>query len=171
MEQKKSAFLVGVLNHEICGPKLPSNRQVLSFLFFNTRVRNLSLRESSKLVIRECFKYWEKAGIPMRQFHHCSKKLSKLYLEWKVLKKNEKKTTVSFKQRESKFADNLDNLYDIAHANALKLIKNESDRHFLIQQRKPGRKGRFVYSGTSITQTKSGKICVKDGQYWVVTKT
>lgn len=86
MENKKSAFLVGVLNHQINGPKLPSNRQVLSVLFFNTRVRSLSFRESSKLAIGECVKYWEKAGIPTRKLQHCSKNLSKLYLQLQFLK-------------------------------------------------------------------------------------
>lgn len=45
----------------------------------------------------------------------------------------------NFRQKE--FTNNLDNLFDIAHSNALQLIKIEEDKKFLLAQRQPGRIG------------------------------
>ncbi|GBM34806.1 hypothetical protein AVEN_122210-1 [Araneus ventricosus] len=39
------------------------------------------------------------------------------------------------------FISDLNNLFDIAHANALEIIKIEEDRKFLLSQREPGRRG------------------------------
>ncbi|GBM87819.1 hypothetical protein AVEN_38488-1 [Araneus ventricosus] len=43
--------------------------------------------------------------------------------------------------RQQEFINNLDNLFDIAHADALQLMKIEEDRMFLQCQRVPGRPG------------------------------
>lgn len=37
--------------------------------------------------------------------------------------------------REQRWKDSLSNLFDIAHANAMKIMTNEEDRQFLINQR------------------------------------
>ncbi|CAH0552487.1 unnamed protein product [Brassicogethes aeneus] len=44
-------------------------------------------------------------------------------------------------RREEDFQNNLDNLFDIAHANALECIKIEEDKIFLQKQREPGHPG------------------------------
>ncbi|GBP84298.1 hypothetical protein EVAR_56984_1 [Eumeta japonica] len=46
-----------------------------------------------------------------------------------------------YKRREEDFQNNLDNLFDIAHANALEWIKIEEDKIFLQKQREPRRPG------------------------------
>lgn len=48
---KKSIFLVGDLNYQITGAKLPSNRQVLAVLFFNIREVKLSVSEKEEVPI------------------------------------------------------------------------------------------------------------------------
>lgn len=63
----------------------------------------------------------------------------------------------------------MDNIFDIAHADALKLIEDENVRCFLVNQRKPGRSGRLINLGTSITQKKTSEICDKDGQLKILT--
>lgn len=137
----KNVFLVGGVNHQITGTKLPSNRQVLAVLFFNIREVKLSVSESANLVIRECLIFWEKARIPTRKVPNCTKKLNDLYIEWRALQKNSQKSNDIFKRRELEFKNNLDNLFDIAHANALETIKIAEDRNFLARQREPGRPG------------------------------
>lgn len=138
---KKNIFLVGEINHQITGAKLPSNRQVLSVLFFNIREVKLTVNESANLVIRECIIFWEKARIPTRAVPNCVKKLVDLYHVWRELQKNCKKTQDVYKHREEKFQKDLDNLFDIAHAEALQRIKIEEDKIFLQKQREPGRPG------------------------------
>ena len=46
-------------------------------------------------------------------------------------------------QKEKEFTEDLDNLFDIAHSNALNMIKSEEDKQFLINQRQRGRVGCF----------------------------
>lgn len=55
--------------------------------------------------------------------------------------KNAKKLQDVFERRQQEFVSNLDNLFDIAHADALQLMKIEEDRMFLQRQREPGRPG------------------------------
>ncbi|GBN54644.1 hypothetical protein AVEN_59407-1 [Araneus ventricosus] len=68
-------------------------------------------------------------------------KLANLYQVWRDLQKNAKKLQDVFKRRQQEFVSNLDNLLDIAHADALQLMKIEEDRMFLQRQREPGRPG------------------------------
>lgn len=138
---KQNIFLVGSPSYQINGAKLPSNRQVLSVLFYNIREVKLTVSESANLVIRECIIYWEKARIPTRAFPNCVKKLVDLYHVWRELQKNCKKTQITFKSRENNFKINLDNLFDIAHADAFERMKIEEDKLFLMKQREPGRPG------------------------------
>lgn len=141
---KKNIFLVGDVSYQITGAKLPSNRQVLAVLFFNIREVKLTVSESANLVIRECIIFWEKARIPTKTVPNCVKKLVDLYQVWRELQKNCKKPQDVYKRREEDFQMNLDNLFDIAHADALERIKIEEDRVFLQKQREPGRTGCLV---------------------------
>lgn len=137
----KSIFLVGDVNYQITGAKLPSNRQVLAVLFYNIREVKLTVSESANLVIRECIIFWEKARIPTRALPNCVKKLVDLHHTWRELQKNSKKSNDIYKRREEDFQISLDNLFDIAHADALQLMKIEEDKIFLQNQREPGRPG------------------------------
>lgn len=56
-------YLIGEMHHQIIDDKLPSNRQILSALFFNTRKLNYNFKVSSKLVLKEIEVFWEKANI------------------------------------------------------------------------------------------------------------
>lgn len=141
---KKSIFLVGEANHQITGAKLPSNRQVLAVLFFNIREVKLTVSESANLVIRECIIFWEKARIPTKSLPNCVKKLVDLYHIWRELQKNSTKSQEIHKRRAEKFQMDLDNLFDIAHVDALERMKIEEDKVFLRKQREPGRPGCLV---------------------------
>lgn len=141
---KKEIFLIGDVKHQITGSKLPSNGQVLAVLFYNIREVNLSVNESANLTIRECIIYWEKARIPTKSLPNCVKKLVNLYQVWRDLQKNAKKTQEVFEQRRREFLADLNNLFDIAHADALQLIKINEDKVFLQRQREPGRPGHLA---------------------------
>lgn len=141
---KKGIFLIGGVIHQIKGSKLPSNGQVLAVLFYNIREVNLTVNESANLTIRECIIFWEKARIPTKSLPNCVKKLVNLYQVWRELQKNAQKTQNVFEQRRQEFVNNLDNLFDIAHADALQLMKINEDRIFLQRQREPGRPGHLA---------------------------
>ena len=142
--RSQKLFLIDHDESQITGPKLPSNGQVLRVLFYNMRKGNLLLRPSANLVIIEVEVFWEKARIRTNKLPHSIEKLESLYKEWKNLQKNCKRRTYLREKRERNFLDMLDDLLDIAHADALEMIKIEEDKLFLISQRKKERPGSMI---------------------------
>lgn len=134
-------FLVGAMNSQITGSKLPSKRNCLSVLFFNMRIVKMSLNDSAALVIDECLIFWKKARIPTQDRLNCIRKLKKMYEALRSLEKSKTRNSDLQKNKEKEFEDALDNLFDIAHANAMNLIKIEEDKEFLRLQREKGRTG------------------------------
>lgn len=103
--------------------------------FYNHNIVKLSIRESAKLAIKEASIFWKKCRIPIRDEQHCIAKLENMHQEWKNICKIKKRLSDAQKRREKQFSDKLNDLFDIAHANALQLMKNEVDKIFLINQR------------------------------------
>jgi len=60
---------------------------------------------------------------------------------WTVLKKHKNRETPLHKQKEAEFIDSLEDLFDVAHADALNMITIPEDREFLLGQREKGRRG------------------------------
>lgn len=139
------------MKNQITGGKLPSKRDCLSVLLYNMRVDNLSLHESASLFIDECLIFWRKLRIPTQYRSNCIIKYKKLYENLRNLEKHRTRTSELYKNREITFNEDLNDLFDIASANALNLIKNNEDAAFLIAQRKKGRPGCML--GIDMKQT------------------
>ena len=123
-------YLLGSTVTGLVGPKLPPNRQALGLFLHLHVTEKLTIRNAASEVIVEVKKFWERARIPVRDSQHCIIKLEKLFNEWKVLKKHENRETSLHRQQEAEFVENLENLFDIAHADALSMIKIPEDRAF-----------------------------------------
>lgn len=136
--------LVRTIAFGLYGSKLPSKRQVLQVMFYHIRFHNKSARESARAVVRELFIFWDKAGIPTPKESRCIEKLEKLYNEWKDLQKIVTHQHAKQKNDEKKFTNELDNLFDIAHTDALQMIKIEEDKEFLLLQRQKERPGCMI---------------------------
>jgi hypothetical protein len=67
-----------------------------------------------------------------------------LHAEWVALKKNRTRTSGKQELNQQKFEEKLDDLFDVAHANAFLLMTNQEDIDFLKLQRKKGRPGHMV---------------------------
>lgn len=128
------------MSHQITGTKLPSNGQVLRSFFYNMRQVGKSLRDAAALTTQELLVFWEKARIPTKQPQHCISKLEKLHDEWRKLHKNANRPGVTQKKKEDAFKSNLDDLFDVAHQDALASMCEE-DKQFLLLQREKGRPG------------------------------
>ncbi|KAL4100680.1 hypothetical protein QTP88_020714 [Uroleucon formosanum] len=102
---------------------------------------NLNLRDSAKLVIREVIIFWEKARIPVREEYHLLKKVESLYNEWRNLQKHSTRKSAKDRKNEEIFVNKLNDIFDIAHARALDIMKIECDKQFLIAQKTKGRPG------------------------------
>ncbi|KAL4141447.1 hypothetical protein QTP88_004085 [Uroleucon formosanum] len=88
--------------------------------------------------------FWQKARIPTRTEQKCVKKLEDLYQEWRNLQKLEHRKSEIQMHKNAQFISKLDDLFDIAHADALNLISIEEDRAFLVAQRQKGRLGSLL---------------------------
>jgi len=119
---------------------LPSKRDVLSVLFYNMRMVNINLHESASLVIHECLIFWKKARIPTKYRSNYIIKYKTLYEDLRALKKHKTWSSEFARNREKEFEENLNDLFDIAHDDALILINLDEDKNFLIAQRKKGMK-------------------------------
>lgn len=132
--------------HQIIGAKLPSKRQALQVFFFDMRSRagKPDSTVSARLVVKEIFVFWDKARIPTRHEPDCVAKLLKLYNVWQNLRKHANRTTAAHEKTVMEFVDALDDLFDIAHNDAMNQMKNQKDKDFLESQRKKGRPGSMI---------------------------
>lgn len=132
-------YLIGELIQRIDGTKLPSNREVLSvFLYRRSNVKE-KFKESTSKVVDEVLNCWRKAHIPAISTKYVSDRIIKLHGEWKKLQKNSKRERDTQKRNEFDFCNNLDDLFDVAHSNALGTIACPQIKQFLLQQREKGR--------------------------------
>jgi hypothetical protein len=67
--------------------------------------------------------------------------VEKAFEEWRLLKKNRGRATSTQQANESVFKAKLDDLFDLAHENALAMITITEDREFLLAQKEKGRRG------------------------------
>lgn len=138
---RSEIFLIGYEKDQLTGSKLPSQLDCLKLLFHYLRNEKLSVKESARLVIQKCSIFWEKARIPVQQSIKAEKKLMLLYNEWRKLSKHKTINSDFYKVKRETWKISLNNLFDMAHANALNLMKIEEDKQFLIKQRSKGREG------------------------------
>ncbi|XP_025405068.1 uncharacterized protein LOC112679470 [Sipha flava] len=134
-------YLVGNVNNQIVGSKLPSIKQLLSVLFYNLRHVKLNLRESAILVYKEIVLFLQKPRIQVRDEQHCNLKLEKLYQNLRELQKSAKRASEKNTINVSGFKEKLNNLLDVSHSNALSVMKIEEDKKFLLMQKEKGRPG------------------------------
>lgn len=98
--------------------------------FYNLRLANLSVKESAMLVAQEVAVFYSKARIPIPKMYNCSMKVERLYNEWRDVQKSSSRRNPTQIQREAAFTEKLDDLFDMAHQNALEMIADEDTREF-----------------------------------------
>jgi len=78
----------------------------------------------------------------MKDHQNCQTKLEQTFEEWRLLKKNKARKSTTQLERESAFVSRLEDLFDVAHADALtKTSVLQEDKDFLLAQREKGRRG------------------------------
>lgn len=164
LQKRHKLYLLKNYDRDITGVKLPSIDQVLRFLLYNVHGKNESASESAKKVFKKLMIFWAKANIPIIDRINCDRKILKLHGKWTALRKNKHRRTVKQITAESDFKNSLDNVFNIAHQNALNMITLKEDRNFLLQQRKPGRPGSFA-SKDAIFQKKESKKTAREARY------
>ncbi|KAK2719576.1 hypothetical protein QYM36_005147 [Artemia franciscana] len=137
-------YLIASSVSELRGSKLLSLRMALGFFLHLHLELNETIRHSSAAAVTELAKFWRKARIPMRDHQNCQTKLEQAFEEWRLLKKNNARKSSTQQAREAAFVSRLEDLFDIAHADALNTMSIQEDKDFLLAQREKGRRGSMV---------------------------
>jgi len=138
---REDVYLIGNYVEDIKGSKLPSNHQALGYFLRLHHKENKTVREAANETIDKIEEFWKRAFIPVHYKQHSVKKLETLFMQWKGLKKNSSRKTETQKKNEEQFTECFNDLFDIAHANAMDLMNIQEDKDFLMAQRKKGRQG------------------------------
>ena len=132
-------YIVKNLCDDITGARLPSNKQVLQYFLHLHQIQNKPVHTAAGEVVKKLSTFWAKANVPVRHKPDCINQVQKLFKCWVDLKKNSSRNTSTQKAKESEFSDKFEDLFDIAHANAMSMIANK-DKNSLIAQREKGRR-------------------------------
>lgn len=139
--KKAEIWLIGNTEDHFSYAKLPTRGQVLKVLFNFHTLRNQSLDDSVKETAAMELPIWERARIPTKAKNHVWDRLRHLHKEWQNLKKSISRKSETEDGKRKSFKDSLEDLFDIAHQDAMTIIKIEEDRQFLTAQRERGRRG------------------------------
>jgi hypothetical protein len=156
LRKDDTIFLVGAVNQTISSNKLPSYRQILSVLYFHLKSENV--RKSANLVADVVLEVWAKARIPTQNKDKCVKKIVNVYNELCNLKKSKNRNSDTDVLNRENFVSRLDNLFDIAHDDALSIMTIEEDKKFLQKQREPGRPGCMLGVDRVLTGVEKRKV-------------
>lgn len=132
-------YLIGDPINVIPTTKLPSIGQALQRFFYIHLQEKKSIKESANITINEILEIWGKAHIPTTQSYNAIAKLKSVHKKWSNLKKRINQRTPAQEEKEKDFQDKLNDLFDIAHADAMEMIKISEDRDFLLAQREKGK--------------------------------
>jgi adenylate/nucleoside-diphosphate kinase len=116
-----SLYLLGQPIESISGNKLPSNGDVLRRLFYLLKAKN-TLKVAGKIVYDEILLFWQKARIPTKFERNILPKINDLYDYLRSLQKNKLRQNELQIEKEATFINSLDDLFDIAHTNALEIM-------------------------------------------------
>lgn len=117
--------------------QMPITKQVLQRFHHHLSEQTITqcaVRNASHITVDEVMLIWHKAAIPTILKQHVIEKLEKYHSEWLLLKKNKGRVSESQRQRESQFQQKVHSLFDIAHNEAMMVMKIQEDRDFLTDQ-------------------------------------
>src|SRR6218665_914882 len=123
-----SVWMIGMTEEDFKASKFLSKKEVLKVLFHYRIEEKLSLEDSIEKTSSLILPIWDKARIPTKAPVHVVEHIRKLHAEWQGLKKRISRNSG---KNQPMFQDRLDDLFDIAHCDAMSLINIEEDRLFL----------------------------------------
>lgn len=112
------------------GNKLPCRRQVLQ-VFYHLHNEEKTICEAATGAVGTAFPFWDKTRIPVSLKKQLTKKLEVLFSSQRSLRKGKQRSLQS-SARGRDFKDDLDDLLDMGHQEALHLITIKEDKQFLL---------------------------------------
>jgi hypothetical protein len=147
-----NVYLLGSIKETLAGAKLPSIGDVMGVYLHKLQTCAETKHDAALQTIIEVEEFWNRARIPVRPRHHAVKQLEKTMTRWENLKKSKGRQSTTQTANEDALKQTFADLFDIAHEDALLLIKIEEDRQFLLAQREKGRIGSMAGVDTSLAR-------------------
>ena len=119
---------------------LPTGKDVLRQYFYKVKINGNTKKASINSVSFEVLQIWTNEGIPTSQIKHINKKIEKIIDEYKNIAQNINRQTLTQNKREQVFTRKLSTYFDIAHQEAIKIMKSKrynENNAFLEDQRGP----------------------------------
>src|SRR6218665_3623795 len=139
-----AVWLIGGTEENFKDSKLPSRREVMKVLFHYRDREQMSLKDNVARTCEKLLLIWQKARVPTKAPSHVVEHLRKLHSEWQNLKKSSHRISETNQTNQQIFVDSLNDLFDVAHRDAMFVMKIEEDRQFLKAQREKGRRGTML---------------------------
>lgn len=98
---KTEVYLLGSTLTEITGNKLPSLRQALGLFLHHHLELKQTIRQSSAVTVEKLAMLYQMARIPMMDPRNCITKLERTFEEWRLLKKNKGRQSVTQQANEA----------------------------------------------------------------------
>lgn len=114
---------------------LPSNRDVLSRLYYLITDKKENATDSADIVADEIMAVYERFGIPTKRKDSIKRKILVDYKEYRKLEKSKNKQATFVRKQENEYKAKLDKFFDVAHHMVLTMIKDEKRKKFLLQHR------------------------------------
>jgi hypothetical protein len=148
----RAIWLVGGTEENFKASKLPSRGEVIKVLFHYHIGQQMNLHDSITKTTEMLLQVWDKARIPTKAPTHVVEHIRKLHAEWQGLKKLINRVSPSNLKNQQMFQESLSYLFDVAHKDAMLLLKIDEDRLFLEAQREKGRRGAMLGIDRNLTQ-------------------
>ena len=128
---KKERYLLGQPLESLPAAQLPTGSQVLRRLYF----MGANTKENRKRLVDKVIAIWERSYIPTMLKCNITRKLVALIAKYENVMKSKNRKSNTDLVNATKFEEELSELFDISHQDALQTIKIEEDRRFLMDQR------------------------------------
>ncbi|XP_050541482.1 uncharacterized protein LOC126905632 [Daktulosphaira vitifoliae] len=118
------------------GKQLPTKRNVLGHFIYLHNVEKKTIADTAIDCSKHIIQVWSKTEFPIKLKCNIISKIKLLYTQWINLKKNQNRNTISQNNKEIKFLDSLNDIFDISYSNIFQ--SNDSNKEFHIPQLTPG---------------------------------
>lgn len=110
----KEHYLVGYSRQKLLASRDPLNlRKLLQNMIFENIEKEVPLKDSVKLVVKNAMVLWKQSGIATIRTDHIEEKLEKEYMEWRRLNRNKHLISQTHKDRCDAFTAKLDLEFDV----------------------------------------------------------
>lgn len=121
--------------------KLPLKSDALRLFFHFHKNKKYTIMKSASLTLEIIMHIWDKSQIPMKEKRNSVEILICLHKKWVNLRKEKNRSNLININRRLLFKKELENIFDIAHSQAIDTIKIVEDREFLMAHREESRRG------------------------------